>query len=83
MTPGKNVRYIILNADAEPEFPQTKVILAELYQKGNHHYDKEKYLELLTRAFKNLFPFEMEDLDEFIARYSTEYPIQSDLKHFF
>jgi len=83
MTPGKNIRYIILNADAEPEFPQTKVILAELYQKEKHQYDREKYLELLKRAFKNLFPFEMEDLDEFLARYSTEYPIQNDLRQFF
>jgi DNA polymerase-2 len=83
MTPGKNIRYIILDADADPEFPEKKVTLTKLYQKGKHQYDKEKYLELLTRAFKNLFPFEMEDLDEFLVRQSTEYPIQSDIRQFF
>ncbi|TFG00302.1 MAG: hypothetical protein EU541_02665 [Promethearchaeota archaeon] len=82
MTPGKNIRYIILNADAEPDFPQTKVILTNLYQKKKHHYDKQKYLELLKRAFKNLFPFDMDDLDKFLTKNFTEYPIQSEIGQF-
>ena len=83
MTPGKNVRYIILNADADPDLPETKVILTELYKRGKHRYDKQKYLELLKRAFRNLFPFEMEGLDEFLAKQSTNYPIQSEISQFF
>lgn len=83
MTPGKNVRYIILNADADPDLPETKVILTELYQKEKHRYDKQKYLELLKRAFRNLFPCEMEDLEEFLAKQSTNYPIQCEISQFF
>jgi DNA polymerase-2 len=82
MTPGKNVQYIILNADADPDLPETKVMLTELDQKGKHNYDKQKYLELLKRAFRNIFPWEMDDLDEFLRNQSTDYPIQSDLSQF-
>ncbi|MFX0060160.1 MAG: DNA polymerase domain-containing protein, partial [Candidatus Heimdallarchaeota archaeon] len=43
-TPGKNVRYIILNADADPDFPEKKVILADFYDSKKHEYDKKKYV---------------------------------------
>jgi DNA polymerase-2 len=72
MTPGKSVRYIILNADAEPEFPQKKVILSHLYKNNRHQYDKQKYIELLRRAFENIFPFEFENLDELLENISIE-----------
>ncbi|MBD3214719.1 MAG: hypothetical protein GF311_19060 [Candidatus Lokiarchaeota archaeon] len=82
MTPGKNVRYIILNADADPNFPNKKVILAELYDKSIHFYDKEKYLELLKRAFENIFPFEFDDLDDLLDQISTENTVQTNLMYF-
>lgn len=82
MTPGKSVRYIILNADADPAFPNKKVILAELYDKNIHFYDKDKYLELLKRAFENIFPFEFNDLDELLHQISVESKIQTDLISF-
>ena len=61
-SPGKNVFYIILNADADPQFPEKKIILSDLYEERKHQYDKKKYLELLKRAFENLFPFEFPEL---------------------
>ncbi|MGV9205940.1 MAG: DNA polymerase domain-containing protein, partial [Promethearchaeia archaeon] len=61
MTPGKKVNYIILNADADPDFPEKKVILAHQYDNTVHHYDKEKYIEFLQRAFENVFPFDFPD----------------------
>ncbi|MHA1932514.1 MAG: DNA polymerase domain-containing protein, partial [Promethearchaeota archaeon] len=57
---GKNVRYIILNAEADPNFPEKKVILSDLYDDSKHEYDRKKYVELLKRAFENIFPFEFE-----------------------
>lgn len=62
-TAGKNVEYIILNAEADPKFPEKKVILSALYDPKTHQYDKEKYVELLRRAFENIFPFEFPDLE--------------------
>jgi DNA polymerase-2 len=43
---GKNVRYIILDADADPAFPERKVILSDLYEEKRHHYDRKKYVEI-------------------------------------
>ncbi len=63
---GKNVRYIILNSEADPDFPEKKVILSELYNEKHHAYDKKKYIELLKRAFENLFPFEFPELEELV-----------------
>ncbi len=64
-SPGKNVNYIILNAKADPKFPERKVILTELYNPKKHRYDKEKYIELLVKAFENLFPFKISDLKKY------------------
>jgi len=66
VTPGKNVRYIILNAEADPEFPEKKVILSDLYDDKKHQYDQKKYVELLKRAFESIFPFEFPELDELV-----------------
>jgi len=63
VTPGKNVRYIILNADANPEFPENKVVLSDLYDEKKYQYDRKKYVELLKRAFENIFPFEFPELE--------------------
>ncbi|MHA1688365.1 MAG: DNA polymerase domain-containing protein [Promethearchaeota archaeon] len=63
VTPGKTVNYIIMKADADPYFPEKKVRLTELYDDKKHQYDKQKYVELLKRAFENLFPFEVRELD--------------------
>ncbi|TFF87845.1 MAG: hypothetical protein EU550_02460, partial [Promethearchaeota archaeon] len=71
MTPGKNVRYIILNADADADFPQNKVVLSALYNKKRHKYDKEKYIELLKRAFENIFPFNFPDLEDLIEKHRS------------
>jgi DNA polymerase I len=77
-SPGKNVRYIILNADADPDFPEKKVILTELYDEKRHQYDKKKYIELLKRAFENLFPFKFPELKELIKS-SNRKSVQKDL----
>ncbi|MFO8019926.1 MAG: DNA polymerase domain-containing protein [Promethearchaeia archaeon] len=72
MTPGKKVNYIILNADADPDFPEKKVILTHQYDNTVHQYDKEKYVELLQRAFENVFPFEVPGLDDLVESYSQK-----------
>ena len=78
-TPGKNVFYIILNADADPRFPEQKVILSDLYDENRHHYDKKKYVELLRRAFENLFPFEFPELEESLKSKLNRNSTQKDL----
>jgi len=79
VTPGKNVRYIILNADADPEFPEKKVILSDLYDDKKHQYDKKKYIELLKRAFENIFPFKFPELEELLKSDFNRKSIQKDL----
>ncbi len=79
VTPGKNVRYIILNADANPEFPENKVILSDLYDEKKHQYDRKKYVELLKRAFENIFPFEFPELEELIKSNIMRKSDQKDL----
>lgn len=78
-TPGKNVFYIILNADADPRFPEQKIILSDLYDEKRHQYDKKKYVELLRRAFKNLFPFEFPELEESLKSKLNRNSTQKDL----
>jgi len=79
VTPGKNVRYIILNADADPEFPEKKVILSDLYDEKKHQYDRKKYVELLKRAFENIFPFKFPELEELLKSDFNRKSIQKDL----
>ncbi len=79
VTPGKNVRYIILNADADPKFPEKKVILTDIYDEKKHQYDKKKYVELLKRAFENIFPFEFPELDELVKSDIMRKSNQKDL----
>ncbi|KKN10755.1 hypothetical protein LCGC14_1033390, partial [marine sediment metagenome] len=78
---GKNVRYIILNADADPNFPEKKVILSDLYDPKKHQYDKKKYVELLKRAFESIFPFEFPDLEGLVSIVNQK-SIQTDLISF-
>lgn len=78
---GKNVRYIILNANADPSFPEKKVILSDLYDDKKHQYDKKKYVELLKRSFENIFPFEFPDLEDLISNINHK-SIQMDLISF-
>ncbi len=78
-TPGKNVFYIILNADADPRFPDQKIILSDLYDEKRHHYDKKKYVELLRRAFENLFPFAFPELEELLESKLNQHSTQKDL----
>ncbi len=79
VNPGKNVRYIILNADADPAFPEKKVILSDLYDEKKHQYDREKYIELLKRAFENIFPFKFPELEELLKSDFNRRSIQKDL----
>lgn len=79
---GKNVRYIILNADANPNFPEKKVILSDLYDEKKHQYDKKKYIELLKRAFENIFPFEFPELEELLKSDFNRKSTQKDLSCF-
>lgn len=79
VTPGKNVRYIILNADADPDFPEKKVILSNHFDEEKHQYDKKKYVELLKRAFENIFPFEFPELEEMVKSATMRNSNQKDL----
>ena len=79
---GKNVRYIILNAEADPDFPEKKVILSDLYNAGRHQYDKIKYIELLKRAFENIFPFKFPELEELLKSEINRKSTQTDLSCF-
>jgi len=79
---GKNVRYIILNADADPNFPEKKVILSDLYDEKKHEYDRKKYVELLKRAFENIFPFEFPELKELLTSDYNKKSLQKDLSCF-
>ncbi|MFW9951179.1 MAG: DNA polymerase domain-containing protein, partial [Candidatus Thorarchaeota archaeon] len=81
-SPGKNVRYIILNADANPDFPEKKVVLTELYDEKRHQYDKKKYIELLKRSFENIFPFEFPELEELLKSESNTKSVQKLLFSF-
>ncbi|MHA2039295.1 MAG: DNA polymerase domain-containing protein [Promethearchaeota archaeon] len=78
---GKNVRYIILNAEADPDFPEKKVILSDLYDDNKHEYDRKKYVELLKRAFENIFPFDFE-LDDLLKPDYNKKSLQKDLSCF-
>ena len=82
VTPGKNVRYIILKADADPDFPEKKVILADNYDEKKHQYDQKKYVELLKRAFESIFPFEFPELEELIKSDLMRKSNQKDLFSF-
>ncbi|MFX1379276.1 MAG: DNA polymerase domain-containing protein [Promethearchaeota archaeon] len=79
---GKNVRYIILNADADPNFPEKKVVLSDLYDEKKHEYDRKKYVELLKRAFENIFPFEFPELEELLTSDYNKKSLQKDLSCF-
>ncbi len=81
-SPGKNVRYIILNADADPNYPEKKVILSDLYDEKKHEYDRKKYVELLKRAFENIFPFEFPELEVLLTSDYNKKSLQKDLSCF-
>jgi DNA polymerase-2 len=81
-SPGKKVNYIILNADADPDFPEKKVILSEHFNPKKHQYDKKKYIELLKRAFENIFPFEFPELEDLLKIHSNRNLKQTDLVFF-
>ncbi|TFG01785.1 MAG: hypothetical protein EU540_02880 [Promethearchaeota archaeon] len=79
---GKNVQYIILNAEADPNFPEKKVILSDLYDPRKHQYDKRKYIELLKRAFENIFPLEFPELEILLTKDYKNSSVQKDLSCF-
>jgi len=79
---GKNVFYIILNANADPQFPEKKVILSDLYDEKKHQYDKKKYIELLKRAFENIFPLEFPELEELLKSDFNRKSVQKNLSCF-
>ncbi|MBY9005170.1 MAG: hypothetical protein KGD63_00245 [Candidatus Lokiarchaeota archaeon] len=79
---GKNVNYIILNAEADSDFPEKKVILSDLYNEKNHQYDKKKYIELLKRAFENIFPFKFPELEELLNLNYNQKFIQRNLREY-
>ncbi len=79
---GKNVRYIILDADASPDFPERKVILSDLYDPKKHHYDKKKYVELLKRAFENIVPFPIPELENIVKSDFNRKSTQKNITNF-
>ncbi len=82
VTAGMNVFYIILNAEADPDFPEKKVVLSYLYDPKKHQYDKKKYIELLKRAFENILPFEFPELEQLLKLDVTNKSVQKDLLSF-
>lgn len=76
---GKNVRYIITNAEADPQFPEKKVLLSDFYDEKRDKYDKEKYIELLKRSFENLLPFEFPELEHLLKSDYNRRSVQKDL----
>lgn len=58
------------------------MILTELYDSKKHQYDKKKYKELLTRAFENIFPFELSDLENSIKSRNEKKKFQETLLNF-
>ncbi|MHA1704773.1 MAG: DNA polymerase domain-containing protein [Promethearchaeota archaeon] len=82
-TPGKNVHYVILNAEADTKFSERKVIIANLHDTRKHGYDKKKYLELLKRAFENLFPFKFPEIDNLLNFKSFPKNFQKKLTFYF
>ena len=79
---GQKVKFIITNAEADPSSAYKKVILSELYNPKKHQYDKKKYRELLTRALKNIIPFELPDLENSIKSRNEERKLQETLLNF-
>ncbi|MBN1802141.1 MAG: hypothetical protein JW891_11575 [Candidatus Lokiarchaeota archaeon] len=79
---GKNVRYIILDAEASPDFPERKVVLSDLYDPKKHHYDKKKYVELLKRAFENIVPFPIPELDDLVKSDFNRKSTQKNITNF-
>lgn len=58
---GQKVDYIIKNASSSN--PNKRIILESEFEQHNHTYDKEKYKELLRRAFQNIIPFDYDTID--------------------
>ena len=79
---GQKVKFIITNAEADPSSAYKKVILSELYNPKKHQYDKKKYRELLTRALKNIVPFELPDLENSIKSRNEERKLQETILSF-
>ncbi|MBN1214924.1 MAG: hypothetical protein JXA99_05710 [Candidatus Lokiarchaeota archaeon] len=79
---GKNVEYIILNAEADPNFPEKKVILSDLYNEKQHQYDKKKYIELLKRSFENIFPIKFPEIEELLNLNYNQKFLQRNLEKY-
>jgi DNA polymerase elongation subunit (family B) len=58
--PGQKVEYILRNASAKKA--NERVVLRSEFNRQNRMYDKEKYKELLKRAFENVVPFDIETI---------------------
>jgi hypothetical protein len=58
-----------------------KFILSDLYDDKRHEYDRKKSVELLKRAFENIFPFEFE-LDDLLKSDYNKKSLQKDLSCF-
>ncbi|MHA1339322.1 MAG: DNA polymerase domain-containing protein [Promethearchaeota archaeon] len=62
--PGQKVYYIIRNSKAKDPFK--RIILPwEFQQLNSCHcvYDKQKYIEMLKKAFENIVPFKIEQME--------------------
>ena len=72
---SQKVEYIIKNAESKD--PNKRIILQSEFEKYNRTYDKEKYKELLKRAFENIIPFDCDKIDN-LAQYSDDKSVQDD-----
>jgi len=59
---GQKAKFVILNSSARN--PARRVLAAELLERdSNTFYDKEEYTKLLQRAFDNMFPPYIQEMD--------------------
>ncbi|MHA1684472.1 MAG: DNA polymerase domain-containing protein [Promethearchaeota archaeon] len=56
VTPGQSVKFVITSASSK--IPNDRVMAWDIFTESNARPDKSKYKELVTRAFKNMFPFD-------------------------
>ncbi|MHA1453248.1 MAG: DNA polymerase domain-containing protein, partial [Promethearchaeota archaeon] len=62
--PGQKVKYILRNASSKK--PDKRIVLRSEFERQNKMYDKEKYKELLKRAFENVIPFDYDTIADVV-----------------
>ncbi len=76
--PGQKVEYIIRNASSKN--PNKRIILRSEFEQHNRIYDKEKYKELLKRAFRNVIPFDYDSIIDYSENLARNGKTNGDIK---